>query len=237
MNYASHRPLPHFTPAGYEWLSRHRLRLLTTFSLVLLPLILFGKLAEDVIEKEPFRWDTPFLYWLHAQSTPALDRWMLLTSWLGGLTIMLPLVAIVALFLCSARQRFEAWFLTFAVGGACLLNFCAKLAFMRQRPTLWLALTPEFDYGFPSGHAMLSTAVVAALLYVLWRSDASRFTLSLATIFGVTFALLVGLSRLYLGVHYPSDVIAGCCTSLAWVTGIKQLFALHQDRSGPHSHE
>ena len=191
---------------------------------VLAPLLLFGALAEDVAEREAFHWDTPTLQWLHAHATPRLDGLMLLASRLGGVTVSLPLVIGVALILWVTRRRGAALFLASAVGGACVIDIVAKLIFARQRPDLWLSIAPETDYGFPSGHAMLSTAVVASLLVTLWNAGIARGFKWGLTLLGVAFVLWVGVSRLYLGVHYPSDVIAGWSASLAWVMGSASLW-------------
>ena len=197
--------------------------LLLTFGCVLLPLLIFGALAEDVWAREKFRWDNPVLQRLHAHATPGFDAFMLLASRLGGATVMLPFVIGITLLLWIKRRRAEAGFLALAVGGACLLNIGAKLVFGRARPDLWLSIAPESDYSFPSGHAMLSMAVVASLLFLLWRSRAPHALRVLVMLLGVTFVGWVGLSRLYLGVHFPSDVLAGWCASLAWVSGVHLL--------------
>lgn len=208
------------------------LALLLIFGGVLAPLLLFGKLAEDVWSRETFRWDNPVLQRLHAHATPGFDAFMLLASRLGGVLYLLPLVIGIALLLWMKRRRAEAGFLALAVGGACLLNLGAKAVFGRTRPALWLSIAPEFDYGFPSGHAMLSMAVVAALLFLTWRGAWPRAIKVLCTLVGALFVLWVGLSRLYLGVHFPSDVLAGWSASLAWVSGVHLLLVARRNTSG-----
>jgi len=171
--------------------------LLALFSGVLAPLLVFGFLAEDVWTREGFAWDLPLLRAVHARATPSLDTTMRCFTRVGA---PLPMIAFVAL----------------AVGGAAGLNVVAKLAFQRARPALWPSLVTETDYSFPSGHAMGSLAVVAALVFLTWRTRGRWPTLAL----GALFAAVVGLSRVYLGVHYPADILAGWCASLAWVAGV-----------------
>lgn len=209
----------------------HSLMLLLVFGGVLAPLLLFGKLAEDVWSRETFRWDHPVLQRLHAHATPNFDAFMLLGSRLGGVTVMLPLVISIALIFWMKRRRAQAGFLALAVGGACLLNLGAKWTFGRTRPDLWLSIAPESDYSFPSGHAMLSMAVVAALLFLTWRGAWPRAIKVLCTLAGGCFVLWVGLSRLYLGVHFPSDVLAGWGASLTWVSGVHLLLAARRNPS------
>jgi membrane-associated phospholipid phosphatase len=101
-----------------------------------------------------------------------------------------------------------------------LLNLLAKSAFARVRPDFWVSLLPETTFSFPSGHAMQSMAVVAGLVALTWRG---RWRWPVALI-GLCVVFLVGLSRIYLGVHYPSDILAGWTAALAWVIGLSVLF-------------
>lgn len=213
---------------------RHWATLALAFCGVLLPLLLFGALAEDVWQRETMRFDSPVLQRLHAHATPGFDALMLLASRLGGVTVMVPLAVGTALFLWARQRRAQAWFLALSVGGACALNLGAKAVFGRTRPDLWLSIAPETDYSFPSGHSMLSMSVIASLLLLLWQSRAPRWVQVLATLAGVAFVGWVGLSRLYLGVHFPSDVLAGWCASLAWVVAAHLILTARRHEN-PHS--
>jgi undecaprenyl-diphosphatase len=96
----------------------------------------------------------------------------------------------------------------------------------RARPHLWTSPAPEFDYGFPSGHAMASMTLVAALSILSWNSRWRWFVL----IIGTLFVLIIGWTRLYLGVHYPSDVLAGWMVALGQTVGVSLLINPHQVR-------
>ena len=197
-----------------------RWALLGLFCGIGLPLLLFGGLAEDVWEGEGFPFDVPILDWLHGLDTPVLDRVALTLSLIGG---PLPMVALAALLFgafCLRRHYGHALFFLTIVGGSALLNVLGKVVFRRERPDLWLSLAPEGDYSFPSGHAMGSMALVAALVFLTWPTRGRWPTL----ILGILFALGVGLSRLYLGVHYPSDILAGWGASFAWAFGVRALW-------------
>lgn len=111
------------------------------------------------------------------------------------------------------KQYRYASFFGLAVGGAAL-NLLAKAILGRPRPAFWASLAPETTYSFPSGHAMGSAAVVLALGLLLTRG---RWRVWLP---GALFVLGVGFSRVYLGVHYPSDVLSGWIAALGWVTGV-----------------
>ena len=98
-----------------------------------------------------------------------------------------------------------------------------RLPGIRPRPTLWLSIRPEHTYSFPSGHAMDTAAVAVAVGFLLWPRQClgSRLVLALAAL----FALGVGWARVYLGVHYPSDVLAGWAAAAGWVLLIQLLMA------------
>ena len=190
---------------------------------VLAPLLFFGYLAEDVATRESIRFDTPLLLGLHAHATPLFDRTMLaFTNW-GGVRILL-LSFLLSAFLLWRKQRVQAAFLLWAMLGAALLNVAIKASFQRVRPDLWLSLAPEHDYGFPSGHSMLSCAFVLAALVLTWKSRSTLIVKWGTTGAGLLFLLGVGLSRLYLGVHYPSDVLAGFALVLSWITLLQGIF-------------
>ncbi len=214
--------------------SARPLALLAAFAVILLPLLLFGALAEDVWSRETFRWDSPLLQRFHAHATPNFDALMLLASRLGGITVMVPFVVMIALVLWWRGHLHQSWFLAIGVGGACVFNIIAKMIFARTRPDLWLSIAPENDYSFPSGHSMLSMAVIASILFLVWQWKLARSLQVLATLFGAAFVAWVGLSRLYLGVHFPSDVIAGWCASLAWVSAVHLLWTRHESLHAAH---
>jgi membrane-associated phospholipid phosphatase len=221
------------TPQGR--FARPRLQTLVTWISVLGPLFVFGLLAEDVAERESFRFDTPLLLDLHTHSTPFFDALMLALTWVGGVRLLAFSVLVMA-FLWWRKQRFEALFLLSAMVGTSLLNISMKAAFGRARPNLWLSLTPEHDYGFPSGHSMLSCTFVLAMLVLVWQSALSWTMKWLVAAVGIAFVSGVGLSRLYLGVHYPSDVLAGWSLSLAWVALLQGIFARRLRHSSVERH-
>jgi len=84
--------------------------------------------------------------------------------------------------------------------------------FHRDRPTFWHSLITETGYSFPSGHAMISSALIVGLIVLLWNTK-WRIT---SIIVGGFIVLMIGLSRLYLGVHYPTDVVAGWSAGFIW---------------------
>ncbi len=193
-----------------------KLTLLGAWLLVALPLLVFAALGEDILDRETFRFDNPTLLWLHAHSNGFLDGAMLGFTLVGG-GALLGVAALWCVILWMTKQRRDMRFVLLAMGGALALNLSAKLIFARARPDLWLSLSPKNDYSFPSGHAMLSSAFVLTALVLLWKSQTNIYVKRILTVLGALFVLAVGLSRLYLGVHYPSDILAGWMVSLAWL--------------------
>jgi undecaprenyl-diphosphatase len=181
---------------------------------VALPMVAFLLLAEDVWEREAFDWDTPVLRFFDAHQDPSLTLLTKGITQLGGAAFAgLLLLAAISVPLI-ARLRREAVFLFAAVAGAGVLNVVLKGFFDRPRPELFPHLVATMTSSFPSGHTMTSAALALAVVILLRRSP---YFWPVATAASV-YALAVALSRLYLGVHFPSDVVAGWCVSVAWVT-------------------
>ena len=186
---------------------------------ILVPLLLVAELAEDVWkDKGEYRFalDEPILYFLHAQATPNRDSFWSFVTDFGRPPLMLSMGACVVGFLWIQKRRGDATFFLVSVIGAAILNVLAKSVFGRTRPDLWISVAPEADYSFPSGHAMATMALAASLVVLAWPTRQRFVVLGLA----VVFVAAIGFSRLYLGVHYPSDILGGWCASLAWVSGL-----------------
>ncbi len=153
----------------------------------------------------------------HALRSAWLDRLMPAVTWFGSLVLLLPLTGWVAWRLFRDGRRRAAGFVTLALLGASALGHLVKLGVARPRPDLfaWVAMPESWSY--PSSHAMQVTAVALALILVVGRR------LWIAPLLFVV--LLVGASRVYLQVHFPSDVIAGTLAAALWVGGLHALIA------------
>ena len=178
------------------------------------PFAVFAVLGEEVRSSQALAFDQPILEWLHGYATPALDQVMLFITNVGGAATLLGMLAALLLGLLWLRHWRDVVFVVLAFGGAEITNLLLKALFARARPHLWPALSVETSFGFPSGHATGSVALAAIVAILLWNTH-WRVP---ALLIGVLFVCLVSLSRLYLGVHYPSDVLAGAAASLTWVT-------------------
>ncbi|MCB2410705.1 phosphatase PAP2 family protein [Hymenobacter lucidus] len=198
----------------------HRKLLLSLLLGFIAPWFVFIKVGQEVWEDKGFPGDQAILQLLHRYGSPGQDAAAVWMARAGG-TFWTPLVeAAVLLGLLLARQRRAALFFLLSVGGAGALNLFAKLLLARARPALWVSIAPETTYSFPSGHAMGAAALAFTLALLLWPT---RGRWAAATL-GAAWALLMGWSRMYLGVHFPSDVLAGWVGSVGWVGGIHFLF-------------
>ena len=154
----------------------------------------------------------------HALRSGWLDAMMQGITWFGSLLLLLPLTAALVWLLLRSRRRREAVFMVLALLGSSALSHVFKLWVARPRPDLFLTwLDMPGDWSFPSAHAMQATAAALAWLLVARRTRAFW-----AILLGLA-VLLVGLSRIYLQVHFPSDVVAGTLAAALWVAGLHAL--------------
>ncbi|MBD1827889.1 phosphatase PAP2 family protein [Microcoleus vaginatus GB1-A2] len=175
----------------------------------------FATIAEDVLEKESYAFDTSILLALRQLHTPLGDRVMLGFTFLGEPNLLLVICLILGIVLLARNHRSESATIAFAGAGAIGLNLLLKKLFARDRPQLWERVVDVRFYSFPSGHAMISMVIYGLLGYFL----ATRFPKQGWFIYSLTVVLVaaIGLSRLYLGVHWPTDVIAGYTAGLVWL--------------------
>lgn len=197
---------------GADLLRRHGWRLLLVFAGLLLPLWGFAELAEEIHEQEAIPFDEPILRLAHAFAGTGYDRVFIWISAAGYLHGVVPFDIALVLVLTLLRRFREATFAAVALGGAALLNVAAKHSFARVRPALWDSISPETTFSFPSGHAMGSATLACVLVALAWGT---RWRWPVVVLAG-GFVLAVGLSRVYLGVHYPSDILAGWAAATAW---------------------
>ena len=197
---------------GLDFIRRHPFRLLLPFIGVLLPLWTFAALATQLREGNVFFFDVPVLVWVHRHASVQVDAGFQLFSHLGYLWGVVPVNILLLAWLTWRRRYRDGLFFGLAVLGSLALNLGAKAFFARTRPDLWLSLAPETTYSFPSGHAMGSATLAVAAALLAWHTP-WRWPVAAA---GGLFVLLVGLSRVYLGVHYLGDVLGGLLYGFVW---------------------
>ena len=188
-------------------------------------LMLFVLLAGEVMEGDTQAFDTKILRALRDPLDPAKPigpAWMEgslldLTS-IGGSTVLGLVIAFVAGFLMlQTRYRTAMVVLIASISGE-IMNAAMKYVFNRPRPTIVPHLRVAFSTSFPSGHAMESAIVYLTLAAILMRASETRLTKFYILSIAVLLTTLVGISRVYLGVHYPTDVIGGWIIGFMWAS-------------------
>jgi len=185
-------------------------------------LVVLGSIAEGVRDQEVFAldaWATPFL---HGIASPGLNALMWSLTTMGSSMAIVPVFVLVVALLIRARRYGAALFLTTASGGALILNATMKLFFERPRPQLpWAQVLP--DYSFPSGHTMNGVVFYVALAVIAWSIFGRRVGIASMVIASV-LAFGIGVSRIYLGFHYLTDVVGGVLAGNAWLLVVGAAF-------------
>lgn len=196
--------------------------------LVLGSVWLFVEFADEVYEGAGLPFDQPILVWFEQLQSPALTQVMYALSVIGDVPATLALSALL-LAAMSVWLRREVLFFLISLGGASLIMLATKYLLARPRPELFPegALYPTSTPSFPSGHATGSAALYLTL-YLIARRATPRWSW-LVGLVGIVMTLAIAISRLYLQVHYPSDVLAGLALGTGWVLGAHAI--VHRDRT------
>jgi undecaprenyl-diphosphatase len=181
----------------------------------------FAFLAWTLPLTGPAAFDAPLRAAIHGWASPALTEAMKAATQLGGGFFLFPLGAIVTFALYREGRRRDAALFVIAVLGANILDEGMKLVFRRERPDPWFGYPEPFTYSFPSGHSFVSFCFYFSLAEILIREDWPAARKGATWVAAGLLTLTIGLSRVYLGVHYPTDVIAGFVAAIAWTTAIR----------------
>lgn len=204
-------------------LERLNARILLYWAVVLGGAWLFIELADEIYEEDGLPFDEPVLTWMNDIRDPLLDAVMIALSTVGNVLPMFVLSLAGTVFYWRYRRR-EGVFFALSMAGAVLIMTLTKYVLARDRPdlfpdpTLWVETSPSF----PSGHATGSFALFLTVLLIVQRKR-PRWGWAVIVLGGL-FALGVTFSRLYLQVHYPSDVLAAWALGAAWVLGLNYFF-------------
>lgn len=161
--------------------------------------------------------DNTILQWFSSLHTPLFTSIFLAFTFLGNLKLILSATALLAVILFIKREF--GYFLLFlgTIFGSFVFLLVFKLFTNRQRPTLFEPLVHETSFSFPSGHALLAVVFYGLLAYLAASAVKTQRARRFIFFLWIFLALAIGLSRLYLGVHYPTDVIAGYLAGFAWL--------------------
>lgn len=211
-----------------QWLAlaRREVGLLAALLVLALAVNSFLEIADDMAEGDTHAIDHSILMSLRAADNPSLPlgpHWLTTAAMdvtaLGSVTVLSMLVLFVAGLFAALRRWREALVMLAAAGGGVALSQGLKVLFGRDRPEEAWRLVEAINASFPSGHAMLSAVVYLTLGALVARFAKKKRVKVFAMAGALVIAVLVGLSRVYLGVHWASDVLAGWCLGGAWALG------------------
>jgi undecaprenyl-diphosphatase len=198
---------------------------LGALAVVTLGTVTFVELADDMTEADGQAFDQAVLHWMQPVAGQPRGPWWLheaatdLTS-LGGIAV-LTLFAVVALgILLILRKRLSALLLVVGLAGGVGLSEGLKAMFGRERPPADFQAVETLNASFPSGHALLSTVFYLTVAVMMTRAFPRRRLKAYVLGVGMVFALMVGLTRVYLGAHWATDVMAGWCVGAAWAVAL-----------------
>jgi undecaprenyl-diphosphatase len=202
-----------FSPGG-----AFGLHLTAGVALMLLAAWVFGDIAEDVVTGDAITvLDVRLAHWFHAHASAGVTRLMLLMAYWHGVAGTLAMALLAGAWLRRRHERYWLLALAAAVPGGLVLNVLLKFAFHRARPQFDDPLLTLATYSFPSGHTVGATLVYGLLASYAAAHARSWGARAAALLAAGLMVALVGLSRMYLGVHYLSDVLAAAAEGCAWL--------------------
>lgn len=183
-------------------------------------LLALAEFHEEVEEPFLIGLDLQIQAIMHGYSSPGLTRIMLALTWIGSPGLLFPSTALLAASLWWRRAHRDATTFLTAMTGAAILIVVLKLYFHRIRPDVSWALVEEHSFSFPSGHSIAAVVLYGILVcsgFQYWRQAWQRTALAVTA---VGLMLGIGMSRIYLGAHYPSDVAAGYLVGCCWLATV-----------------
>jgi undecaprenyl-diphosphatase len=183
-------------------------------------LALFSWLGREVVLGATLPLDIALRERIHSLASPRLTSIMIAASRYGGPSWLVPLgILLGVLFLVRGWHR-GAVLVGITMAGAGFLDGLLKRSFGRTRPEAFFDYTLPLSHSFPSGHALFSASLLGGFMVLISDRVRSPVLRALAWVITIALILLVGFSRVYLGVHYPTDVLAGYAVAVVWITGV-----------------
>lgn len=197
------------------------LSLLLGLAAAIATLVFLGWLTDQVFEGDMRQFDDTTRAAVHTLASPGLTAVMRGLSFIGSTLFLALATAAVVVWFALRRWGREAKLFAITMVGASLLNITLKLAFKRERPIPFFDLTPPETYSYPSGHSLASCCFFAGLAAILSGRVKRKRARMIIWFAATVMFLLIGLSRIYLGVHYTTDVIAGFTAALIWIMVVR----------------
>jgi len=184
-------------------------------------LVFFAWITDQVLEGETRHFDEVTRAAVHQFATPTLTATMRGISFVGSSLFLTTASVGMFIWMMSRGWKRDAWLLGITMLGAAILNTTLKLTFHRPRPMPFFDLLPPESFSFPSGHSLASFCFFGALASILTARITNTKINLLTWIVSALMVLLIGLSRIYLGVHYTTDVLAGFAAAFIWIAVIR----------------
>ncbi len=193
------------------------IQILVSVSVFSAALFAFIGIAKMIFKEKKEDFDQHAFHFLKNQVTEINTDVMQVFSFLGAHTFLIPAnLTLVAWFLFIKKHRWYSIKVPVIAFSSLLLMFCLKFIFQRNRPLTPL-LAEAKGYSFPSGHALMSLTFYGLIIFLVWQKEKKTWIKWALTILFALLIIFIGISRVYLGVHYASDVLAGFCVGLMWL--------------------
>ena len=177
--------------------------------------LIFFELTHRIAGDTVLFYDVSLMKFIYSLRSPILTHFMVLVSFLGGSTFLLITSTTALLYLLRKKYFHDAALFGFTFVTGVLLNLLLKHVIARARPDIE-PLIHEIFYSFPSGHSMNAFVFYSLLAYLTYHFTKDRFLTGVVSVICTGIILFIGISRVYLGVHYPSDVLAGYLAGAGW---------------------
>lgn len=194
-----------------------KMQLTRAFFISLMSAIGFGAIALLVTDNKVVQFDKKIISFVQGLETPALTSMMKFFTFIGGGLPVVVVTLIIMYFLYKVlHHRGELILFIGVVIGSVILNETLKLIFHRARPMLHRVIDAN-GFSFPSGHSMAAFSLYGVVAFLLWRHISTSLGRGMLIVISIIMTIAIGVSRIYLGVHYPSDVLGGFLASGSWL--------------------
>lgn len=192
-----------------EFIKKHYKAVTISICMLITLEIVFKLLRNEIMQKDIIGYNLISTYLISDFATPIAK----FITWFGS---VVGLLSLTILFLVLIKNKFIGWLMVINISMAAILNQALKFIIQRPRPVEY-RLVEEKGFSFPSGHSMASTAFYGFLIYLIYKKVKNKY-LKIGLITFLTLLIFsIGVSRIYLGVHYTSDVLAGFCISISYL--------------------
>ena len=194
--------------------------------------LLFGYFSSTIEKDTLSSFDSIMITAIQGLELPWLTAIMKFFTWIGSGNVVGAITIIVFMLLYFVfKYRHQAFLLVVVIVGTVIFNHLLKMYFKRERPVIYRILDAE-GYSFPSGHTMMAFSLYVIIAYIAWRNVETRFGKFLLILFATFMTIMIGTSRIYLGVHFPSDIVGGLMASGFWVTIAITVYSVYQEQFG-----